>query len=75
MTNKLFAPLGLAALCTPIMAFALLQAQPDLDPLLLSTKLHFWIVSGTALAAGSELDEACVDAFIASQEVRHQHAA
>ncbi len=66
MTNKLFPPLGLAALCAPIAAFAYLQGRPGLDPVVLDAKFHFWVVSGTALAAAL----ACVTLIISARTLR-----
>lgn len=69
MTNKLFAPLGLAALCAP-------RYRPRrCDRPYRAAMTHEAAVAELLRTRGSELDEACVDALIASQEVRHQHAA
>jgi HD-GYP domain-containing protein (c-di-GMP phosphodiesterase class II) len=45
------APLALATLLLPLAAFGLLKAVPAWDPFLPNNELHFWVVSGTALAA------------------------
>ncbi len=38
-------------LAAPLLALALFRANPGLDPLLMQSTLHFWVVSGTSLAA------------------------
>lgn len=43
--------LGVAALLSPIAAFLLLRAVPQLDPAIMASTFHFYVVGFTALAA------------------------
>ena len=58
--------LGVAILAAPLVAIALFVANPDLDPNIMQFAAHFWIVSGTALAAAV----ACVVVIASARTLR-----
>ncbi len=51
ITRRAAFGLGLVAFVAPLGFLALAQAAPAADPLIMAPGFHFWVVSGTALAA------------------------
>jgi HD-GYP domain-containing protein (c-di-GMP phosphodiesterase class II) len=64
--RRILIGLGLAAVAAPPVAMAVFVANPDLDPNLTQFAAHFWIVSGTALAAAV----ACVLVIASARTLR-----
>lgn len=66
VTRRALVGIGLAAFAAPLGFLALARVAPDIDPLIMAPGFHFWVVSGTALAAAI----ACIVIIASARSLR-----